>query len=725
MTQIEIDNLIEKVNKDNYITVYDQIWYNIDDKILLSADEFISLIPYFNKITIKDICISYSWRGDIYTDLSKLKNLQRIDFFKADLTGTEEYIEKSLPKLQNIKILKFFDTKLTKFPDAIFELKNLEYLTIYNSIDNLTNLHFFRDGYSKNLSEALEDAFQLTIQTANYKKFKWGYKFSDFIIVDNDLKYLTSMYEEELDIDVLFLNTKNQNQNYKAILTVFNAINEKRTDYSVTKPNKLFYTTNYAHEFYDVPELIQKFKIGEKTHYGKFIDKILIAIGGEELLIELKNEKQREQVFKTLDFEKENKHITSLQINNFKLFNSIEINNLDKINILIGQNGSGKTSLLQAIAIDLIPQATMEWIPREQGYYQFIKSIINKKVVTEDIYAEIKLKWNTFERELRIYPYSVNANKEIPQTYLALGYGENLFTSKQSTSGIYIDELASGVAKTYYIETLFNDYNISLPNPLDILNGLEQQSIQKYSLNQQKDLIEISNCLQSIINKFLMLQSSKKYSIKKMSYGFYFVDSNNVEFSLYEISEGFRTNIVLITDIVVKILSARKNLFLKPVEIKDIFKIVNGTILIDEFDKHLHPVWQRTFLSALKEVFPNIQFILTTHNVVALQSAEGHKAFILNENGNVELKEIPIGYSIEALYRNFFDSDYFSENVTKNIKEFQKIRDEIIKKNDFSLMESEKYKKLLEMLQISSQTRMIAKIEENQLLKLKENAQTK
>ena len=324
-----------------------------------------------------------------------------------------------------------------------------------------------------------------------------------------------------------------------------------------------------------------------------------------------------------------------------------------------------------------------------------------------------------------MYSDKLVADKELPQTYLVLGYGENLFTNPRSGADIYIENLAVGKAKTYDIETLFNDYNISLPNPLEILNALGKETIQKYSKEEQQVLNSISDNLLSVLNRFLSLQPIQKFTIKNSGYGYFFVDKNKTEFSLNEISEGFRSNIVLITDILLKILSSRKNLFLKPIPIKEVFKNVKGTILIDEFDKHLHPVWQRTFLSALEDVLPNIQFVLTTHNVAALQSAEGHRVFVLHEDGNVELSEIPKGYSIEALYRKFFNEDYFSETVTKNIKDFQNLRDKILETNDFSKIESKEYKDLMDSLQISPQTKMIARIEENQLLKARDNVQTK
>ncbi len=129
---------------------------------------------------------------------------------------------------------------------------------------------------------------------------------------------------------------------------------------------------------------------------------------------------------------------------------------------------------------------------------------------------------------------------------------------------------------------------------------------------------------------------------------------------LYQISEGHRSYIILMTDIILRILAARKKLLVNS-SVFNIFEKVKGTIIIDEFDKHLHPLWQRTFINTLKEEFPQIQFLLSTHNVVSLQSAEDKKIFVLNieENGNIEIKDdiIPVGLDIAELYKLFLDEN--------------------------------------------------------------------
>lgn len=62
-----------------------------------------------------------------------------------------------------------------------------------------------------------------------------------------------------------------------------------------------------------------------------------------------------------------------------------------------------------------------------------------------------------------------------------------------------------------------------------------------------------------------------------------------------------------------------------------------GSVLIDELDLHLHPEWQFTLRDGLESLFPNIQFIVTTHSPHLLSSAKENEVIIMRrERGQSE-----------------------------------------------------------------------------------------
>jgi AAA domain, putative AbiEii toxin, Type IV TA system/AAA ATPase domain len=105
---------------------------------------------------------------------------------------------------------------------------------------------------------------------------------------------------------------------------------------------------------------------------------------------------------------------------------------------------------------------------------------------------------------------------------------------------------------------------------------------------------------------------------------------------------------------------------------------MEGLVLIDEIDAYLHPRWQATLIAALRRIFPKMQFVATTHSPVVLASVAPHEIVRLDINedtGNVEEKRWlsadgteelpgpdPRPMSGGELYRIWFDVDRLTPN---------------------------------------------------------------
>jgi predicted ATP-binding protein involved in virulence len=96
----------------------------------------------------------------------------------------------------------------------------------------------------------------------------------------------------------------------------------------------------------------------------------------------------------------------------------------------------------------------------------------------------------------------------------------------------------------------------------------------------------------------------------------------------------------------------------------------NGVVMIDELDLHLHPNWQRHVVSDLKNAFPNIQFVATTHSPFIVQSLAKDELINLDlESGEEGLESDPTNYGIEDVaeiemgVENVARSEVFAEKV--------------------------------------------------------------
>ena len=134
------------------------------------------------------------------------------------------------------------------------------------------------------------------------------------------------------------------------------------------------------------------------------------------------------------------------------------------------------------------------------------------------------------------------------------------------------------------------------------------------------------------------------------------------------LSDGYRGLISLVADLAYRCIKLNPHLG------KDVIKETSGVVLIDEIDLHIHPKWQRTIVQKLKNAFPKIQFIVTTHSTFIVQSVRAEEVINLNEN---VLDHHPSDQTLEqnALYMGIEDirSAIFEEKEKTATQVLEKI----------------------------------------------------
>ena len=98
---------------------------------------------------------------------------------------------------------------------------------------------------------------------------------------------------------------------------------------------------------------------------------------------------------------------------------------------------------------------------------------------------------------------------------------------------------------------------------------------------------------------------------------------------------------------------------------------LEGIVLIDEIETHLHVELQKQIVPILTELFPNIQFILTTHSPFILNSAPNAVIYDLEKHMLVEDGMENLSY--EGIVEGFFDVDRFSQKLRKYFEEYKQL----------------------------------------------------
>jgi energy-coupling factor transporter ATP-binding protein EcfA2 len=116
--------------------------------------------------------------------------------------------------------------------------------------------------------------------------------------------------------------------------------------------------------------------------------------------------------------------------------------------------------------------------------------------------------------------------------------------------------------------------------------------------------------------------------------GLWLKDRQGLQLAWSDMSDGYRAALALLADILRHLINAYGVDGLTERGADGKLRIVKGgVVMIDEIDAHLHPEWQREIGFWLKNHFPNIQFLVTTHSPIICQAADENGLYVLPEPG--------------------------------------------------------------------------------------------
>ena len=318
--------------------------------------------------------------------------------------------------------------------------------------------------------------------------------------------------------------------------------------------------------------------------------------------------------------------------------------------VITGENASGKTALLKAIAIALVGpdfarvlQPSLQgWIRKACGEGEIavqIKPHDADKFTAERrpetaFWSEIELR-DAGGPELILKPGDRYRKKqkgplngpwaENSPGWFAVGYGPFRRLYGTSTEA---QRLMSGKARIARFATLFKE-DATLGECENWLKELNYKRLENKDLESQI----LDQILRLLNNDFLR----NGIAVDRVdSDGLWLKDAEDNVLNLSDMSEGYRATLAMMVDIIRHLW----NMFGPDLRIEENngkMQIPHeGVVLIDEVDSHLHPEWQRNIGIWLKERFPKMQFIVTTHSALICQAADEQGIFHLPPPGSGE-----------------------------------------------------------------------------------------
>ena len=178
-----------------------------------------------------------------------------------------------------------------------------------------------------------------------------------------------------------------------------------------------------------------------------------------------------------------------------------------------------------------------------------------------------------------------------------------------------------------------------------------------------------------------------KYDYK--NYDFQIIENGEKVFGFDQLSDGYSAAIQIVADLILRM--ERNWLKRGVLSTYD----VEGLVMIDELETHLHISLQRKILPFLVEFFPKIQFIVSTHSPYILNSIEDCIIYDLEKNIRMENMS---GYSAEGIVEGYFEYDSYSDILLKKVKRYETL---VNLKNPTEEERAERAKTLIELKQLS------------------------
>ena len=324
--------------------------------------------------------------------------------------------------------------------------------------------------------------------------------------------------------------------------------------------------------------------------------------------------------------------VTYLTIKNIRHLKNISIPLSDgkiKHLILTGKNGSGKTSVVEALAkyLDLIVRGS-----RENAFQNCQKELdikLNNKI---DSIPELTWKYN----------------------YILAYYKADRVFQAEQPKHIEKVQLKDSYELTEFPRMEFVKYllDLKMTEALARSNNKAEKADEIHAWFAQ-----LEQLLKQIFD-----DETVKLEFDEETYEFYILQQGKEPFGFNTLSSGYQAVLDIVLDIMMRMQRQIQRSF--------DFKL-SGIVLIDEIEAHLHLELQKNFLPFLTKIFPNIQFIVTSHSPFILNSISNAVIYDLEKQTLVEhgLGNIPY----DGIVEGYFKVDKLSEVLREKFERYKEL----------------------------------------------------
>ncbi|MFN0200836.1 MAG: AAA family ATPase [Bacteroidia bacterium] len=326
-------------------------------------------------------------------------------------------------------------------------------------------------------------------------------------------------------------------------------------------------------------------------------------------------------------------YLENLSIKNYFTIQEITLSNLSKYKEIyfLGENGVGKTLLLQAIVLALKGNENAGDVINFTKQNPFEKTLALK--ATDNQKGE--------------YHYAKHADEQTTsfENVVAYGVQRMRFDRKEKEREGYL--------------TLFTAA-AQLDDPVEWLRYLDHKRSRKETTGVELETAKA----------FLKAIIPYPVEIEVTADEVYFIERES-KLTFSQLSDGFKSVMIWLGDLIIRLSQKQPQV----TRLEDF----TGVVLIDEIDLLLHAKWQRNVMHQLRTWFPNLQFIITTHSDIVILGASRDAVFykLYKENGFTQVSEPYLNENMADMMANVLLTSPLFELETARMSAFSKEKGEM------------------------------------------------
>ena len=336
--------------------------------------------------------------------------------------------------------------------------------------------------------------------------------------------------------------------------------------------------------------------------------------------------------------------VTKLNLTNFRDAHALPIELKPKLNVFVGVNGSGKSTVLDAIAI-MLSWAVSRINRSGASGRPIVESDITNGKSTSSIQLSCEAEGRTIEWKLSKVRKGHAASEDKSNLHELNDYAKGIQNNISETSekvnlplfvyypvnravveiplrirGKHLFDLLAAYDGALSSGANFKTFFEWFREREDLENEMQSTLLDWNVPGRPKSLDTQLNAVRSALTEFL--PDFSDFTIRRSPLRME-VTKNGKRLTVNQLSDGEKILIAMIGDLARRMAIANPD-STKPLE-------GSGIVLIDEIDLHLHPRWQRMIVPKLLEVFPNCQFILSTHSPHVITHVQPESLFLLEQ----------------------------------------------------------------------------------------------